>query len=58
MFKRQNDNKDMGILKVKRYIEKNPKISKAELLGLAVKNLRTFRQRFKQAINNSVLQYI
>lgn len=60
MFKGQKDHKDAAILKAQNYIEKNihEKISTDEPAKLAATGRRTFERRFKQAINNFVLEYI
>ncbi len=60
MFKGQKDHKDKDILKAQEYIEKNihEKISTDELAKIAATGRRTFERRFKQATNNSVLEYI
>ena len=60
MFKGQKDHKDKEILKAQDYIEKNinERISIDELAKIATTGRRTFERRFKQATNNSVLEYI
>jgi transcriptional regulator GlxA family with amidase domain len=60
MFKGQKDHKDGAILKAQNYIEKNihEKISTDELAKLAATGRRTFERRFKDATNNTVLEYI
>jgi transcriptional regulator GlxA family with amidase domain len=60
MFKGQKDHNDREILKAQGYIEKNihEKISINELAKIAAVGRRTFERRFKQATNNSVLEYI
>lgn len=60
MFKGQKDHNDKEILKAQEYIEKNihEKISTDELAKISATSRRTFERRFKQATNNSVLEYI
>ena len=60
MFKGQKDHTDKEILKAQEYIEKNihEKISTDELAKITAVGRRTFERRFKQATNNSVLEYI
>ena len=60
MFKGQKDHKDKEILKAQEYIEKNiyEKISTDDLAKITATSRRTFERRFKQATNNSVLEYI
>jgi len=60
MFKGQKDHNDKEILKTQQFIEKNiqEKISTDELAKIAAVGRRTFERRFKQATNNSVLEYI
>lgn len=60
MFKGQKNHADKEILKAQTYIEKNidEKISIDELAKYAGIGRRTFERRFKQATNNSVLEYI
>jgi len=60
MFKGQKDHNDKEVLQAQAYIEKNvmEKISIDELAGIAAIGRRTFERRFKQATNNSVLEYI
>lgn len=60
MFKGQKDHADKEILKAQEYIEKNihEKMSTDELAKIAATGRRTFERRFKQATNNSVLEYI
>lgn len=60
MFKGQKDHTDKEILKAQEYIEKNiqEKISIDELAKITAIGRRTFERRFKQATNNSVLEYI
>jgi len=60
MFKGQKDHNDKEILKAQEYIEKNihEKISTDELAKITATGRRTFERRFKQATNNSALEYI
>ncbi|MFT3910745.1 MAG: helix-turn-helix domain-containing protein [Ferruginibacter sp.] len=60
MFKGQKDHKDKEILVIQEYIEANinEKMSIDELAKQAALGRRTFERRFKQATNNSVLEYI
>jgi len=60
MFKAQKEHNDDGILKAQEYIEKNiqDKISVEELADMVSIGRRSFERRFKQATNNSVLEYI
>ena len=60
MFKGQKSHKDKEILKAQEYIEKNihEKISTDELAKISAIGRRTFERRFKDATNNSVLEYI
>jgi transcriptional regulator GlxA family with amidase domain len=60
MFKGQKDHNDEGILKAQKYIEDNvhEKITIDELADKTFISRRTFERRFKQATNNSVLEYI
>jgi transcriptional regulator GlxA family with amidase domain len=60
MFKGQKNHADKDILKAQEYIEKNihEKITIDELADKASISRRTFERRFKQATNNSVLEYI
>lgn len=60
MFKGQRNHSDEEIKKTQDYIEKNieEKITIDELADLARIGRRTFERRFKQATNNSVLEYI
>ncbi|NOT50634.1 MAG: helix-turn-helix domain-containing protein [Chitinophagaceae bacterium] len=60
MFKGQKDHNDKEILKAQSYIEKNihEKISIDDLAKISATGRRTFERRFKQATNNSVLEYI
>ena len=60
MFKGQKDHTDKEILKAQEYIEKNihEKITIDELAKISALGRRTFERRFKQATNNSVLEYV
>ena len=60
MFKGQKDHTDAAIKKTQEFIEKNihEKISIDELAGTVAIGRRSFERRFKQATNNSVLEYI
>lgn len=60
MFKGQKNHADNDILKTQEYIENNihEKITIDELADKASISRRTFERRFKQATNNSVLEYI
>jgi transcriptional regulator GlxA family with amidase domain len=60
MFKGQKNHKDLAIIKAQEYIEKNvqEKITLDELADLTALGRRSFERRFKQATNNSVLEYI
>jgi transcriptional regulator GlxA family with amidase domain len=60
MFKGQKNHKDLAVIKAQEYIEKNiqEKITLDELADLTVLGRRSFERRFKQATNNSVLEYI
>lgn len=60
MFKGQKDHKDKAILKAQEYIEKNihERIMIDELAAVATMGRRSFERRFRQATNNSVLEYI
>jgi transcriptional regulator GlxA family with amidase domain len=60
MFKGQKNHKDVAIKKAQEYIEKNiqGKITLDELAQLTALGRRSFERRFKQATNNSVLEYI
>ncbi len=59
MFKGQKDHADKEILKAQEYIEKNihEKMSTDDLAKITATGRRTFERRFKQATNNSVLEY-
>lgn len=60
MFKGQRNHADESILHAQDYIEKNidEKITIDELANLSSIGRRSFERRFKQATNNSVLEYI
>lgn len=59
MFKGQKSHADGEILKAQEYLEKNihEKISTDELATRVHLSRRTFERRFKEATNNSVLEY-
>ncbi len=60
IFKGQKDHKDEAVLKAQHYIEKNihDRITIDELAAVATMGRRSFERRFRQATNNSVLEYI
>ncbi|MFZ5971397.1 MAG: GlxA family transcriptional regulator [Bacteroidota bacterium] len=60
MFKGQKNHNDAEILRAQQYIETNlhEKITIDELADSVAISRRTFERRFKQATNNSVLEYI
>jgi transcriptional regulator GlxA family with amidase domain len=60
MFKGQKNHADAEIKKAQDYIEKNigEKISVNELAGMVAIGRRTFERRFRNATNNTVLEYI
>ncbi len=60
MFKGQKDHNDDAVKKAQEYIEKNveSRITVDELADKAMVGRRSFERRFKQATNNSVLEYI
>ena len=60
MFKGQKDHQDAEILKAQQYIEENihARITIDELADQTAISRRTFERRFKNATNNSVLEYI
>ncbi|MFM9839908.1 MAG: GlxA family transcriptional regulator [Cyclobacteriaceae bacterium] len=60
MFKGQKNHKDLAVIKAQEYIEKNiqEKITLDELAEMTALGRRSFERRFKQATNNSVLEYI
>jgi transcriptional regulator GlxA family with amidase domain len=60
MFSGQKNHTDAAIKKTQEFIEKNTqeKITVDELADMAAVGRRSFERRFKQATNNSVLEYI
>ncbi len=60
MFKGQKEHADEAIKKAQEYIEENigERISTDELADKVAVGRRSFERRFKQATNNSVLEYI
>ncbi|MFA5328549.1 MAG: helix-turn-helix domain-containing protein [Prolixibacteraceae bacterium] len=60
MFKGQKEHKDEAVRKAQEYIENNiqEKIAVDELAGRVAVGRRSFERKFKQATNNSVLEYI
>ncbi len=60
MFKGQKNHKDAAILKAQDYIEKNfhDRITINELAELSAMGRRSFERHFRQATNNTVLEYI
>lgn len=60
MFKGQKNHKDVEVLKAQEYIEKNihEKMTTDELAKICAMSRRSFERRFKEATNNSVLEYI
>lgn len=60
MFKGQKEHNDEAIKKAQEYIEQNieGRISVDELADRVAVGRRSFERRFKQATNNSVLEYI
>lgn len=60
MFKGQRNHNDAEVLKAQDYIEKNitDRITIDELAEKVALGRRSFERRFKQATNNSVLEYI
>jgi transcriptional regulator GlxA family with amidase domain len=60
MFKGQKNHADTAVKEVQFFIEENiaEKISIDELAGMVSVGRRSFERRFKQATNNSVLEYI
>ena len=60
IFKGQKEHHDDDILKAQNYIEKNiqEKITVNELADMVSVGRRSFERRFRQATNNSVLEYI
>lgn len=60
IFKGQRNHNDSGIKQVQDYIEKNfeEKITVEDLANLLLVGRRTFERRFKEATNNTPLEYI
>lgn len=60
MFQGQKEHPDEAIKKAQDYIEKNiqERISTDELADMVAVGRRSFERRFRQATNNSVLEYI
>ncbi|MEO7522835.1 MAG: helix-turn-helix domain-containing protein, partial [Ferruginibacter sp.] len=60
MFKGQKHHADAAILKAQEFIEKNihERITIDELADMTAMGRRSFERRFKQATNNTVLEYI
>jgi transcriptional regulator GlxA family with amidase domain len=60
MFKGQKNHADPGIQKVQEYIERNyeEKITVDDLASLLLVGRRTLERRFKEATNNTPLEYI
>ncbi len=60
MFKAQKAHNDEAVKEAQRYIEENieEKITVDDLAGKVAVGRRSFERRFKQATNNSVLEYI
>jgi transcriptional regulator GlxA family with amidase domain len=60
MFTGQKNHNNKEILKAQDYIEKNihERISIDELANISAIGRRTFERRFKEATNNSVLEYV
>jgi transcriptional regulator GlxA family with amidase domain len=60
IFKGQKNHADAAVKKVQEYIEKgfNKKISVDILANMVALGRRSFERRFKQATNNTVLEYI
>jgi transcriptional regulator GlxA family with amidase domain len=60
MFRGQKNHTDEAIKKAQEFIEKNiqEKITVDELADMIAIGRRSFERRFKQATNNSVLEYI
>lgn len=60
MFRGQKNHSDMSVKKGQVYIEENigEKISVDELADIIYVGRRSFERRFKQATNNTVLEYI
>lgn len=60
MFKGQKEHKDEAVKKAQEYIEQNieEKLNVDELAARVAVGRRSFERRFRQATNNSVLEYI
>lgn len=60
MFKGQKEHKDDAVKKAQEYIEQNieEKLTVDELAANVAVGRRSFERRFRQATNNSVLEYI
>lgn len=60
MFKGQKNHSDAEVKKIQEYIEKNiqAKLQVDELARMAAIGRRSFERRFKQATNNTVLEYV
>lgn len=60
MFKGQKSHADSEVRKVQEYIEQNiqDRMSVDDLAGMIAVGRRSFERRFKQATNNSILEYI
>ncbi len=60
MFKGQKEHKDEAVRKAQEYIENNiqERIAVDELADRVAVGRRSFERKFKQATNNSVLEYI
>lgn len=60
IFKGQKDHQDLEIKKAQHYIEKNyhKKITVDELAAMVSISRRSFERRFKQATENTVLEYL
>lgn len=60
IFRGQRDHNDQGIRQVQDYIEKNyeERITVEDLAAIMLVGRRTFERRFKEATNNTPLEYI
>lgn len=60
MFNGQKDHRDEEVKKAQHYLEKNyqEKISVEELAGMCALSRRSFELRFKQATDNTVIEYL
>jgi transcriptional regulator GlxA family with amidase domain len=60
IFRGQRDHNDQGIRQVQDYIEKNyeERITVENLAAIMLVGRRTFERRFKEATNNTPLEYI